>query len=104
MPLISGKDMRDCPLVIATGGIFTSNPHAAWILAPHDGAASARVLRPTAPRVEIDRDYALYAIGLLAGDHPDVAYALFRDRFPAVRPHHAHHRRLAAAGGDPCCD
>ncbi|MGB0102429.1 MAG: glutamate mutase L, partial [Nocardioides sp.] len=31
---------------------------------------------PRQPRVVVDREYVLAAVGLLAGDHPDAAYRL----------------------------
>jgi hypothetical protein len=38
----------------------------------------AMVLRPKQPEIYLDSSYLLYAVGLLAQDHPDVAVRLFK--------------------------
>jgi hypothetical protein len=69
--------------VIGTGGVLSGRAR--------DPAACARVLGPVvyhgdapdlllprAPRRYVDREYVLYAAGLLAADHPDAAATLAR--------------------------
>lgn len=108
--LVTGKDMRETPTLLGTGGIFTCNPYVGRILdSPGQVEGRAEVLRPRDPRILLDSDYVLHAIGLLADNHPEVALAIFRDHFAApARPpddFHAHGLALAhgAGGDDPCC-
>ena len=111
MDLVTGKDMTETPIVIGTGGIFTYNPFAERILAePDQGGGTHQVLRPLNPRVQIDKDYVLHVVGLLADSHPEVALRIFQDHFPSTPSvcDHAHgHQPLAMArarvGDDPCC-
>lgn len=69
---VTGKDLRQTRILVATGGAFRYGRepermvHAA--LGEIDGAQS-----PRAPAVVIDNTYALYAIGLLARLAPDLA-------------------------------
>jgi uncharacterized protein (TIGR01319 family) len=86
--LRSGKDLTKISTLIGTGGIFTYNPYADRILAAGAGTgANGRyeVLRPADPRILLDRDYVLYAIGLLADSHPMVALRIFRHHFASER-------------------
>jgi len=84
MDMQSGKDMSDAQLMIGTGGIFMSNPYAERILTGGEHfAGRRRVLRPADPQMLADRSYALYAIGLLAESHPEVAFELFAQSFAA---------------------
>jgi len=78
-----GKDLTAVPAVIGTGGVLSGcarDPaECARILGPvgyDDGAPD--LLLPRAPRRFVDRQYVLYAAGLLAADHPDAAAALAR--------------------------
>jgi len=78
-----GKDLTAVPAVIGTGGVLSGRARdpadCARILGPvvyHDGAPD--LLLPRAPRRYVDREYVLYAVGLLAADHPDAAAALAR--------------------------
>ena len=77
----SGKDMADARLMIGTGGIFMSNPYADRILTGGTQFAGRRVLRPASPQILADRSYSLYAIGLLAESHPEIAFDLFAKSF-----------------------
>jgi uncharacterized protein (TIGR01319 family) len=74
-----GKDLRNTPRLIATGGVFVHNPYASMIVS---GAGSQHVdaaaLRPKNPQIYFDLSYILYAVGLLADDYPDVAARVFR--------------------------
>jgi uncharacterized protein (TIGR01319 family) len=109
--LVTGKDMTETPTMIGTGGIFTYNPFAERILMqPNQEGETQRVLRPINPRIQIDEDYVLHAVGLLADSHPEVAFRIFQDHFPATPSDcddaHAHqHFSMARAGvgEDPCC-
>ena len=84
--LQSGKDLTETSTLIGTGGIFTYNPYADRILAP-GARANGRyeVLRPADPRILLDQDYVLYAVGLLADSHPMVALRIFRNHFASER-------------------
>jgi uncharacterized protein (TIGR01319 family) len=105
--LVSGKDMTQTPLIIGTGGVFTHNPLAERILAGSESRHDRRrILRPIHPRIFIDRDYILHAVGLLAESHGKAAIGLFRDHFPVHGAQHYHrdHTHSGALGGDdPCC-
>lgn len=80
-----GKDLRETPTVICTGGIFIHNPFVDRILSQNDsGDGRYRVLRPKNPRIFIDQSYLLYAIGLLAENYPDVAAKLFKEQIAGV--------------------
>ena len=108
--LQTGKDLTEIATLIGTGGVFTYNPYADRILTGglrhHD---RYDVLRPASPSIVIDRDYTLYAVGLLADSHPAVALKIFQDHVggawePAsatgqvatITPHHD-------AEGHVCC-
>ena len=71
----SGKDLTEVPTLIGTGGIFAHNPYADRILAGTAHAANG-ILRPRRARVVLDRDYVLYAAGLLVESHPAVAFKI----------------------------
>ncbi len=105
--LVTGKDMTQTPILIGTGGVFTYNPFAERLLAaPEFEPGRRRVLRPIDPRIFIDRDYVLHAIGLLADSHGEAALKLFQAHFPTDPAHAGHvglHHHGALAGDDPCC-
>jgi uncharacterized protein (TIGR01319 family) len=72
-----GKDLRDVGVVIGTGGALVHSPDPAAILEtaladPGDPFS----LRPRAPRLLLDREYILYACGLLGQVEPQQALAL----------------------------
>jgi len=74
-----GKDLRETPTLIGTGGVFVHNPFASYILsqrAPTDNSVQA--LRPKNPKTFLDSSYLLYAVGLLAQDYPNVALRVFK--------------------------
>ena len=72
-----GKDLTEIATVIGTGGVLAHSEDPERILraALFEGAAPES-LRPKHPRLLIDNEYALYAIGLLAGVAPDGAMKL----------------------------
>jgi len=72
-----GKDLSDVGVVIGTGGALAHSPDPAAILEtaladPGDPLS----LRPRAPRLLLDREYILYACGLLGQVEPRQALAL----------------------------
>lgn len=81
-----GKDLRETPALIGTGGVFVYNPYASYILSPSASENDRfQVLRPKNPRLYVDSSYLLYAVGLLAKNHPAVAAQIFhRYMQPAI--------------------
>lgn len=73
-----GKDLRGIEAVLGTGGSVISADDPQSILHAALKSDDPFALLPTAPRVLIDRDYVLYATGLLAERHPDVGVELAR--------------------------
>jgi uncharacterized protein (TIGR01319 family) len=77
----SGKDLREIDLLIGSGGVLRNGrPGVAdRVLAGSVGVdLQGGWQLPRTPRVVVDHDYALCAIGLLADPHPDAAYELSR--------------------------
>jgi len=72
-----GKDLSALKTVIGTGGALahSRDPHAVLRMACADPAAPL-LLRPRAPRLLVDRDYLLYACGLLGAVEPEAALEL----------------------------
>lgn len=70
-----GKDLSAVATVIGTGGVLAHGDDPAAILA---GALAddKESLRPRSPRLLLDRDYLLYAVGLLAEVAPEAALKL----------------------------
>ena len=75
---VVGKDLRPTQLLIATGGAFrhVDDPVAVVNAALNDIEG---VQAPEKPRIAIDTDYALYAIGLLARMEPVLARTLAKN-------------------------
>ncbi len=72
-----GKDLSSADAVIGTGGPIVHATNAIAILsAALSDPSSPRSLRPRRPRMMIDKDYMLYATGLLASKEPDAALKL----------------------------
>ncbi len=72
-----GKDLRRADVVIGTGGVFAARPDARELLAAAlEETAQHDRLVPEAPTLLIDRDYVLFAVGLLAQRCPEAAAAL----------------------------
>ena len=76
----TGKDLRRADVVVGSGGVFAARGDALELFsaAVSDAAAHSDCLVPQTPRVLIDRDYILFAVGLLATRHPDTALSLAR--------------------------
>jgi uncharacterized protein (TIGR01319 family) len=78
----SGKDLSTVDLLVGSGGVLRHNDPgvAARVLGSVVGGATDHAAGgwqlPETPRVVVDHDYVLAAAGLLAGDHPEAAYAL----------------------------
>ena len=73
-----GKDLRKVAVVIGTGGSLIQAVDPGSILAAATASPDPFELLPKHPRLLIDSRYALYAVGLLAGPHPDASVALAR--------------------------
>jgi uncharacterized protein (TIGR01319 family) len=72
-----GKDLTRIGAVIGTGGAIVASPQPRTLLAAalHD-PAEPLALRPRAPRLLLDREYLLYACGLLQSVEPLAALEL----------------------------
>jgi len=92
-----GKDLSTLATVIGTGGVLahSPDPRALLSMALAD-SADPRSLRPRAPRLLVDRDYLLYACGLLGAVEPAAALELaLKHLVPADGERH-HERTLNA--------
>jgi uncharacterized protein (TIGR01319 family) len=73
----TGKDLTAVTTVIGTGGPLAHGTTPASVLqAAVADDRDAASLQPTAPRLLVDRDYLLYAAGLLAAVEPELAFNL----------------------------
>jgi uncharacterized protein (TIGR01319 family) len=74
-----GKDLREIRTLIGTGGVFAfgADPWAV-LRATLYSEADPFSLKPRDPELYIDRDYILYAAGLLARSHPEKAIRLVK--------------------------
>lgn len=69
-----GKDLREIPTVIGTGGVIAYNKRPREIVQRALYSSHRPFsLRPAGPRLYVDSLYLLYAIGLLAEVNPDKA-------------------------------
>lgn len=72
-----GKDLGAVSTVVGVGGVIAYGHHAEFALGGVIAdAGAAQSLAPEHPNILIDRSYLLYAIGLLAEDHPGIAFNL----------------------------
>ena len=73
-----GKDLSAVTLVVGSGGVFRSRPDGPAVLAAGIAAAGGDPFRlvPRSPGLALDRDYVLWAAGLLAPSHPTGARLL----------------------------
>lgn len=83
----TGVDIREAEVVIGSGGLLRADATAGADLIRHalTRAAGPGRLLPTEPSVQVDADYRLAPIGLLARSHPHVAAALAESLRPAAR-------------------
>ena len=72
-----GKDLRRVDAVIGTGGVLAASADPRAILSRALAAAREPLaLKPVAPRLLLDREYLLYACGLLQSVEPHAALEL----------------------------
>ena len=93
----SGKDLRRVGAVIGTGGVLAASeaPRAILERALAD-PQKPLALKPVAPRLLLDREYVLYACGLLQSVEPDAALEFALKHL--TEPHLAGPDRAAALG------
>ncbi len=74
----TGKDLREVDLLVGSGGVLRNGRPgvAGRVLAGSTGEVAGGWQLPRSPRVVVDTEYVLAAVGLLADDHPDAAYRL----------------------------
>jgi len=74
----SGKDLRRANVVIGSGGVFAAREDALDLLAAavQEAASRGDRLVPEEAKLMIDRDYVLFAVGLLAPRFPEAAAGL----------------------------
>jgi len=80
-----GKDLTEVAYIIGSGGAVINAPDPASILreaiyAPHD----LNALKPLDPRILLDKENALAAMGLLSRRRPDVALKIMKDTFVEI--------------------
>ena len=93
-----GKDLRSVAAVIGTGGVLAASADPRAILGR--ALADAReplVLKPVAPRLLIDREYVLYACGLLHSVEPRAALELALGHLVELTKEVASHAHLGSA-------
>jgi uncharacterized protein (TIGR01319 family) len=82
----TGKDLTEVKTVIGTGGVFAYGREPLSIL---EGALFSErdrlSLRPKSPEFYIDRDYILYAIGLLSEIEPEKALRIGKRHLEKTR-------------------
>jgi hypothetical protein len=71
----SGIDLRETSLLVGSGGALRHASAAEGRLLEHVSADGGWQV-PENPRVVVDRDYLLAAVGLLAAEHPEAAHRL----------------------------
>lgn len=74
----TGKDLREVALLVGSGGVLraATAEAAGRVLGSVLGGGAQGWQLPERPRVVIDRDYVLAAVGLLAERHPEAAARL----------------------------
>jgi uncharacterized protein (TIGR01319 family) len=74
----TGKDLRRAGLLVGSGGVLRhGRPDVALrVLAGSTGEVEGGWQLPRSPRVVVDTEYVLAAVGLLAAEHPESAYRL----------------------------
>jgi uncharacterized protein (TIGR01319 family) len=91
-----GKDLSMVAAVVGTGGVLahSTDPRALLEMALAD-AAEPLSLRPRAPRLLLDREYLLYACGLLGTVEPKAALELALTHLKPIDRTNLHERCLA---------
>ncbi|GAB6985720.1 methylaspartate mutase accessory protein GlmL [Nocardioides pyridinolyticus] len=74
----TGKDLREVDLLVGSGGVLRNGrPGVAdRVLAGSTGEVEGGWQLPRSPRVVVDTESVLAAVGLLAAEHPEVAHRL----------------------------
>ena len=92
-----GKDLGEVRALVGTGGVFAhgGDPRA-LLVAGLARAEEPGSLRPRAPRLLVDRDYVLYACGLLAQAEPAAALELALATLADVTKEASHERTARA--------
>jgi uncharacterized protein (TIGR01319 family) len=94
----TGKDLSAIASVIGTGGPLAHGlaPATVLLAAVADGSDALSLL-PTKPRLLVDKDYLLYAAGLLAAVEPELAFNLATLSLKCVDQGggHERHRQIA---------
>ena len=85
--VVRGKDLRDVPHVIGTGGIFAyQQEEGAHLLRRCLERLDPAVLLPLNPALYIDSEYLLYGAGLLCEKFPEAAFAIAKNSLQRVGP------------------
>jgi len=83
-----GKDLTNLETVIGTGGVFMHNRYSQRILeATLFNKQNPFLLKPKAPRLYIDGNYILFAVGLLAGIAPTSALRIAKKSLRQIQIH-----------------
>ncbi len=94
-----GKDLSGIDTVIGTGGVLAHGDAAAEILRASLAEENDPLsLRPKRPRLLLDKEYILYAVGLLASVAPEAAVRLGRSHLKHVEEERAHGQNSIAGG------
>lgn len=77
--ILYGKDLRDVPVVLGTGGgiVKAKNPKAVLEKSIFD-EDELFILKPKSSKFLLDKDYIMFAVGLLSQKMPDLALRLFK--------------------------
>ncbi len=94
-----GKDLSNLGTVIGTGGVLAQSDGAAGILSAALAEGNDTLsLRPKHPRLLLDTEYMLYAVGLLASVAPEAAVRLGKAHLEKVEEERGHGRSTFAGG------
>jgi uncharacterized protein (TIGR01319 family) len=92
-----GKDLSGIGTVIGTGGALVHSPAPHAVLAECLASGTLpQSLRPRRPRLLLDREYLLYACGLLGSVEPQAALELALAHLEPL-PNEGHHERTRSA-------
>lgn len=92
-----GKDLSRVDAVIGTGGALVASPDPAAVLRTAlADPAEPLALKPRAPKLLLDRDYLLYACGLLQSVAPEPALELALSHLVRLDQETAHERTGSA--------
>lgn len=77
--ILYGKDLRDVPIVLGTGGgvVKAKNPKAVLEKSIFD-EDEPFILKPKSSKFLLDKDYIMFAIGLLSQKMPDLSLRLLK--------------------------